>query len=312
MTHKASTSRPAGGATQAQFVGPAATVLRDRFKKHLALRFFLRMHMSLILLVTGVGGFVTNRLLLRMGMPSMALRFALAVLVAYGIFLLCVRLWLAYMRRVHRAASPTGVATDVIEGVSEAVWRSTGFDGATGADVARPVSETGNAAAGTFWEAGGGAPAGETGGAAAGEFWGTAGTAPDEASVHAAAVPFLASSTDSAGEAGGGGDWGVDLGDDSGIGLALIALALIASVVFGAGIYLLWEAPTILAEVAFQVVITWSIKRSAGRMDETLWLSAVAKGTAVPFLIVLFVATIVGWTVQVYYPGVQSLGDLLR
>lgn len=55
-----------------------------------------RFQMFLIVAMTGMAGFVFSVLLLKLGLGSMALRYPIAVVLAYGVFLLLVRLWLAY------------------------------------------------------------------------------------------------------------------------------------------------------------------------------------------------------------------------
>lgn len=55
--------------------------------------------MSVLLLLTGLAGFLTAVALLHLGLTRMALRYPLAIVVAYGVFLILLRLWLG----LHRA-----------------------------------------------------------------------------------------------------------------------------------------------------------------------------------------------------------------
>ena len=55
--------------------------------------------MALIVMVTGLTGFVSSFVLLRAGVVTMAVRYPVASIVAYGVFLLQLRLWLALVRR---------------------------------------------------------------------------------------------------------------------------------------------------------------------------------------------------------------------
>jgi len=64
-----------------------------------------RFQMSVIVLVTGAAGFLCSYVFLLTGIESLALRYPLAVAVAYLVFLGLLRLWLAYQQR-RLAVSP--------------------------------------------------------------------------------------------------------------------------------------------------------------------------------------------------------------
>ena len=70
---------------------------RARVRQWLEDRFFLRIHMTLILLGTFLGGLVTTRMLMEMGVNVLALRYAIAVCLAYLVFLVLLKLWLMYV-----------------------------------------------------------------------------------------------------------------------------------------------------------------------------------------------------------------------
>ena len=57
-----------------------------------------RLQVFLILIVCGLVGFLTSVALLRLGLEHMGLRYPIAVLSAYGTFLLCVRVWVQLRR----------------------------------------------------------------------------------------------------------------------------------------------------------------------------------------------------------------------
>ncbi len=58
-----------------------------------------RFQISLILLFTGLAGFLMSFSLLHLGVPWMWLRYPIAILIAYCVFLLLLRLWLFLQRR---------------------------------------------------------------------------------------------------------------------------------------------------------------------------------------------------------------------
>ena len=66
-----------------------------RLRKHFAARRSPRTMLSLILIATGGAGFIASFIMLRCGVVHMAVRYPLAVLGAWGIFLALVRVWAA-------------------------------------------------------------------------------------------------------------------------------------------------------------------------------------------------------------------------
>ena len=71
-------------------------VYRDKLKRSLSARFFLRFHVSLILFATLLAGFIVDVALLHAGLKSMLVRYPLAILAAYATFVCGIRLWLDY------------------------------------------------------------------------------------------------------------------------------------------------------------------------------------------------------------------------
>ena len=71
----------------------------ERAKRLLLRRSRPRLQMSLLLLLTGGSGFLCSFVLLRAGLSQMWLRYPLAIITAYCVFLLLLRLWLGAQRR---------------------------------------------------------------------------------------------------------------------------------------------------------------------------------------------------------------------
>jgi hypothetical protein len=67
---------------------------KDRLLRHGLPRF----QMFVLLALTGATGFLASFLLLKSGVESMTLRYPVAVVLAYGVFLLLLRLWLKMQR----------------------------------------------------------------------------------------------------------------------------------------------------------------------------------------------------------------------
>lgn len=67
-------------------------------RRRLLRKSYPRLHASLILLLTGIAGFLASVVLLRFGLSSMWLRYPVAILLAYGVFLILLRMWLSLSR----------------------------------------------------------------------------------------------------------------------------------------------------------------------------------------------------------------------
>jgi hypothetical protein len=74
-----------------------------------------RLELLLIVSLAGVAAFLTSMWGLRLGLHSMAWRYALAVAVGYGTFLLLIRIWIAWQRRRPDARG----ASDALDVVSD-------------------------------------------------------------------------------------------------------------------------------------------------------------------------------------------------
>lgn len=97
-----------------RFVTDENDKLRDHARRGLEAYFhrqrFPRLTLGLILTVTGATGFGVSYLLLHGGMDAMWLRYPLAVLGAYGLFLLLIRLWVELERRQFFLFDPELIA----------------------------------------------------------------------------------------------------------------------------------------------------------------------------------------------------------
>lgn len=91
--------------------------LVEKLRTHLLRRGLPRFEMGVILAGTALAGFAASVVFLALGISSMAIRYPLAVLVAYGCFLGLLRLWVEYHRR-RLVADPdvSGVMPELIPG----------------------------------------------------------------------------------------------------------------------------------------------------------------------------------------------------
>lgn len=241
-----------------------------------------RLQMSLILALTGASGFLTSFVLLQFGLDAMAVRYPIAVLVAYGVFLLLLQIWLKFQRDD---------------------WEGEGLDLL---DV--PFSSGGSG--------GGSGGGGFTG--SGGQFGGGGASASYEAPIVApSAPPSPVSAVRMPVKSGGGGggssskgsgfSFGLDL-DDSGF-LVVLAILAIAVAAFGAAIYLIWSAPILLAEVLVDgLIMTGLYRRLKNTNDPEHWVLGAVRRTWIPALVVVILFSFAGWLLQRAVPDARSIG----
>lgn len=238
--------------------------------------------MTLILLATTMAGVLASKGMLAVGLHNAALRYPITVLFAYLIFFSAIKIWLWLMTDAPVSSS-----------------RDTGRGSSGGIDVPFFSGGSGPGGGGTF-----------DGGGASADFGDT--------------LADMASGVgDSVGDAGGvagdvlGGAGDVVSGalDDEGGVLLVIVLGLLAVLLFsvvGAGVFLIWQAPAILAEAAFNAVLATTLIRSTRKMKEPDWIGSVFKATWKPFAVVLLLAVVAGWAMHHYFPEAVRMMDVIR
>ncbi len=86
-----------------------------RVQRWLQRRSSPRLHMSTILLATALAGFFCSFLLLQLGMTRMGIRYLLATVFAYAVFLSLLRLWLEFYRKKTKQDGANWHALDLID-----------------------------------------------------------------------------------------------------------------------------------------------------------------------------------------------------
>lgn len=235
---------------------PTLASRRQRFLRAFQERFFLRFHMTLIMLAVMFSGVLASKILWRFGVSSMAVRYPMAVVCSYGVFFALVSIWLLYIHASHEGDHDTAV--DIGDAVGEGVRAAVQLSGS-------PTEGLGSA---KLSDGGGG------GGS-------------------------------------GGSSW--SLGDGDGEGLIVFALLVVLLIiVFCSGLYVVWEAPNILAEAAFQAVLATSLRRRARLVDQPDWTGSLLQATWWPFAIVLVAAGLFGLAATHYCPTTTRLPEVLH
>ena len=252
--------------------------LRAEFKQSLVRRFVVRFHMALMLTALGASGLLISKVLLEAGVRSMLERYLIAVAFSYALFFLFIKLWLIYISppkpKPRLPSRDFGNAIDI---------------GNLSLDVAPESTIVGDQVFGG---------AGDFGGGGATDLWG------------GDTSPAIISTPSSGRGSGGGGGSSFDFDLDEGI--VLIVLALLVLSIFGAGAYLVYAAPEILSEAAFQALLAAGLIKASKKMDGSGWMGSVLKATWIPFVIVLVMTGIFGMVAQTYYPHAARLADIFR
>jgi hypothetical protein len=263
--------------------------LRRRLAVRIGRSYFVRFHMFMILLATGLTGLLCSKGLLHIGVSRMAVRYGIAIVVSYLLFFLFTKLWLLYIG----IGSHGGLSND--KGESSSLWPD--FIPSPGG------SDAGAGAGGSFRGFGGGSSGG--GGAARSIIGGDTLAGAIEG---ASADPGVSDGVgEVAGQAVGGA---LDVGDD--FGLALIAIILLAALALSSvvvSVYLIWSAPAILSEAAFQVLLVTSFAGKVRQAEKTGWEISVFKATWWGFLLVLTFSVAFGVIAQKANPAAITVKD---
>lgn len=276
--------------------------LHARFCGAITHRYFIRAHMSAMLVLVLVSGTLASRLLLRAGVTHMGVRYSIAVVTSYLVFFGLIRLWLAYVCRAagtrnRRSASRAGSSDgDQLDGS----WGGggSGSSSGSGGSVGRLLGGGGGS--------GGGGSTGDFGNGALDSR--SAVPMPMQAQAPAPGGGGSISRFFSGSRSGGGGGGG---GDGDGLLLLILFVVLVAAI-FGAGAYLIVQAPAILSDAAFQAVLAGGLVRTARDSHDPGWAESVLKATAIPFAIVLVLSGVFGFEAHKHCPNARSAREAMR
>lgn len=257
---------------------------RHKFTSYIEERFFLRFHMSLILTATALSGLLATKVLLLLNVREMLIRYPLAVVFSYLVFFVLIKIWLWYI-----SFSSNERKGSIVEKTMEAVG-----DFPVDLSVNLPSSGGGPFSFGGGSSGGGGASAGfDTGGSS-----------------------ILDSSSEIVSSAGKGvgnavGDAASGIFDDEG-GLVLVVLGLLIAAIFGASLYLIYSAPAVLSEAAFEALMATTLLKATRRIDEPDWMGSVLRATIVPFIIIFLLSLLLAGTIESYWPDAAKLADVWK
>lgn len=247
----------------------------EQARRHLLRTSAPRLQMTLVVVLTAGVGFLASVLLLRAGVWRMAVRYPLAILIAYGAFILLLRAWLGWQR--HR-----GRLLEHLDLPNLSVDFPTGISRSGGPD----------------FEFGGG---GGFGGGGAGGGWEAAAVDPRPLAVSASPP------TPSAPAAEGGG-FDLDLDLDDGLVIVPIAAAVAAAL---ASLYVIYAAPALFAELLVDGLVVSALYRRMRHVERRHWLRCVVRKTWLPALLTALAFAVAGHVMQKTVPGARSIGPFL-
>lgn len=214
----------------------------------------------------------------------MWLRYPVVILLAYCLFLLLLRLWLAFQRAQDRSNLELDFDPSGLVDFNPA--------GSTNYDEAFRFSGTG----------------GDAGGGGAGGSWGESVAASSPSST----ASLSSSSSVSGGSTSSSGGLGLDIDLDS-EGCLFILLA-IAAIIAGlvAVFYVVYAAPALLAEILLDgVLLTGLYKRLKG-IEQRHWLWSAVRRTLLPALLAALFFSLAGFAMQKAAPEARSVGEVWR
>ena len=268
----------------------------DRLKRRVAQildkSYYVRLHMFMILTATALTGLICSKLLVLLGMGSMAIRFGIATILSYLAFFLFIKLWLLYIgagsifrlrEKANADSSPSLLDLNPTPG---------GLG--TGSGGTQPFNGFADGASG--------------GGGAGGGFDYT--VCPDPGTVVGAASN--SSVTEGVGSAAGDAA-GCAFGDEDGLGIiaAILLAALVLSIIIAGG-YLIWCAPSIMSEAVFQVLLATGLAGKIRKANGSGWEISILKSTWWIFLLVLLFSVGFGFAAQKCIPTAITVKDIIN
>lgn len=239
-------------------------------RQHLQTTSYPRLHMILITALTGAFGLLASFALLQSGVQSMAWRYPLAVLLAWGMFLFLIGLWL----------------------------RSGTRDWLDLPDALDLPSSAGRAPVDLPVRSGGG-----------GDFGGGGASASFDAPAGNALPQPLADLGDDLGDAVGKAAGSVAEADELMVPLLALLLALGLAL---ASVYLIYIAPTLLAEVTVDGALSVALFRRLRGQDPRHWLTTAVRRSALPFAATALLLALCGAGLAAYAPGAHTLAQALH
>lgn len=235
-----------------------------------------RLHMSALVMATAAIGFFASYLMLKAGLTLMAVRYPLAVIIAYGGFLGLVSVWLRRFRLRERqqAERTSSVDFDIVQVPFDLMGRT----GGDGPDFGGGGGFSGSGASRAF-------------------------DGPSEGVV----MPVRPS-----GSGGGKGGGGFDLDFDGDGIVVVVVVGAIAAISLSVLLYVVYIAPALFAELLLDAGLAAGLYKRLSRVERRSWLTTAVRNTAVPAMLVAGLLALAGAVMQGVYPEAVSIGRVVE
>jgi len=87
--------------------------------------------------------------------------------------------------------------------------------------------------------------------------------------------------------------------------------AVLVATIFFSAVYVLYNAPTILSEAAFQGFLAASLIKHTRTMSDHSWVGSIFRKTWIPSAVTVGVAFLCGVVLHSYFPEAARLADIL-
>lgn len=245
-----------------------------------------RVQISAMLAITAMSAFLSSVIMLRLDVTDMAIRYPLAVIFGYVVFLILLRIWIW----LQTEDSSNDLNVDLPDGI--------------------PIPDLGNGSSSSdAFSMGGG---GDFAGAGSGGDWAeTDVPTPMPTAFVAKPSPISASNTLSSSSGSGSSGFSFDFGDiDDGVALLIVGVVLV--LVFGTLVYVVWIAPILFAELIIDAAVVGGLYRPIKNIERRHWLMTALKKTGIPALIILILLFIAGTVMQSAVPEAITIGQFLE
>jgi hypothetical protein len=243
---------------------------KQKFKRRLGYKISARLHMSLICLATISAGIFMSKGLLWLEFSEPAIRYGLAVLFSYGIFFALVYWWL--MIHFNRRKTYERSSNNDIDSLEMLDITHSNMNLSTNPS--------------TSWIGDGG----KSSGGGASDSWGP----PSHSTTSTVRSKESIDLVDSVG------------GDEATI---VVLFIFVLAAVFGSAGYLIYQAPEILFEAAFEVVLVTGLAKQAKKMGSEGWHNSIFKKTWWLCAVVLVFAVTFGLFIKKQCPEAASFGQ---
>ena len=100
----------------------------------------------------------------------------------------------------------------------------------------------------------------------------------------------------------------IPLGDGDGVVIVLLAAVILS--ILGSSIYLIYEAPDILSEAAFNALLAGGMIAPARKLYNPSWAGSVLKSSILPFLLVFLMVETLAFYCHSHYPSARTIKEV--